>query len=229
MSNARIGGTGKQLNKRLAGLVVAIANKKGGVGKTTLATILAHRMGATLIDLDPQANAADWAKGCDHPHYRMGAYRITDSEMTKLVETVELAGQGGPVVLDCPPGENGLFRVALTLADGVIIPYKPGAADYKAVMETSELIRVEVFEANPDLKVMVLLNEARTQDSQGLTGFTVMGLKQNLPNARYIGSIGNRKVYPIAYSESTVPSTSKTDEELEVVFGNISKTLGIRI
>ena len=159
----------------------------------------------------------------------MGAYRITDSEMTKLVETVELAGQGGPVVLDCPPGENGLFRVALTLADGVIIPYKPGAADYKAVMETSELIRVEVSEANPDLKVMVLLNEARTQDSQGLTGFTVMGLKQNLPNARYIGSIGNRKVYPIAYSESTVPSTTKTDEELEVVFGNISKTLGIRI
>ncbi len=229
MSLENKGVAGKQLNKRLAGLVLAIANKKGGVGKTTLATILAHRMGATLIDLDPQANAADWAKGCDHPHHRMGAYRITDAEMTKLVETIELAGKGGPVVLDCPPGENGLFRVALTLADGVIIPYKPGSADYKAVMETSELIRTEVSEANPDLKVMVLLNEARTQDSQGLTGFTVLGLKQNLPNAKYIGSIGNRKAYPIAYSENTIPNTTKTDEELEVVFGNIGKTLGVRI
>lgn len=229
MSAVKVNGAGKQLNKRLAGLVVAIANKKGGVGKTTLATILAHRMGATLIDLDPQANAADWAQGCNHPHHRMGAYRVTDEDMTRLVETIHEAGKGGPVVLDCPPGENGLFRVALTLADGVVIPYKPGAADYKAVMETSDLIRNEVAAANPDLKVMVLLNEARTQDSQGLTGFTVMGLKQNLPNAKYIGSLGNRKVYPIAYSESTVPNTTKTDEELEVVFGNIGKTLGVRI
>lgn len=124
MNNKTMGRTGKQLNKRLAGLVIAIANKKGGVGKTTIATILAHRMGATLIDLDPQANAADWA-GCTTTLTTDWALTgFTDSEMTKLVETVELAGQG-QFVLDCPPGENGLFRVALTLADGVIIPYKP--------------------------------------------------------------------------------------------------------
>jgi cellulose biosynthesis protein BcsQ len=215
-------------NKKLAGLVVALANKKGGVGKTTYSTNLAERIGATLVDVDPQGNAADWAEGCDHPHLRLGVEDVEREHMEALVEAVNKAKQDGPVVIDCPPGENGLFRVALGLADGVVIPFKPGAADMKAVVEMAKLIRNEVSQVNPGLKVMVLQNEARTQDSQGLTGLTVLSVRQLVPEAKFIGALGNRKMYAIAYSEHTVPKDTKAVEELNATFTSIAKTLGVK-
>ena len=47
------------------GLVVTIANRKGGVGKTTLAIALAetfvfeHKKSAVIVDLDPQSSASE--------------------------------------------------------------------------------------------------------------------------------------------------------------------------
>jgi len=52
-------------SKRTGPLVVAVASIKGGVGKTSLAVLLARRIGeqgrrALLVDLDPQASAGRW-------------------------------------------------------------------------------------------------------------------------------------------------------------------------
>ncbi len=67
------------------GKIVAIANQKGGVGKTTTCVNLAASMAATkrkvlVIDLDPQGNAT-MASGVDKYQVETTAYDLLVDEL----------------------------------------------------------------------------------------------------------------------------------------------------
>jgi chromosome partitioning protein len=96
--------------------VTAIANQKGGVGKTTTAINLAAalaRMGRRIlvVDVDPQANATS-GLGILRGSFRRGLYQVLI--LTEPIENVIVATEFGP---DVAPSDRNLAGAEVELVE----------------------------------------------------------------------------------------------------------------
>lgn len=98
-------------------MIYALANQKGGVGKTTTAVNLGaylaeHGRRVLLVDIDPQANATS-SVGIEKPSISVSTYHVLvdDVPFTRIVRTVERAG------LDVAPSSPDLAGATVELVD----------------------------------------------------------------------------------------------------------------
>jgi len=123
---------------------IALIAQKGGVGKTTLAIHLATAFAATgkntlLLDLDPQASAAEWN---DHRADETPAVlSIQPSRLTKVLEEAKVMG-ADVVILDTAPHSESTALEAAKAADLILVPCQPTIMDLRAMSKTVELLKL---------------------------------------------------------------------------------------
>src|SRR5580698_1287900 len=104
-------------------MIIAIANSKGGVGKSTLAVHLAawlHDQGhrVTLADCDTQQSSSEWIREAV-PEIK--AVRLDNPDVI-LSELPALYSEADYVVADGPGSQSETSRALLLRADLAIVP-----------------------------------------------------------------------------------------------------------
>ena len=119
---------------------IAVANLKGGTGKTTTAVHLALGLAASgrtlLVDADPQASAFGWSVDAGDLPLTVVPWACRD--LARRVE--QIAGDYAHVVIDTPPQHEHLVRQALLSAGRLLLPLAPSALEVARLGPTFALL-----------------------------------------------------------------------------------------
>lgn len=125
-------------------LKISIIGQKGGTGKTTLALGLAVAaagagQAVAIIDLDPQANAANWKdrRAADNPV-------VVSAQVSRLRPTLETVRSYGVdlVIIDTPGRSDSAAIEAARASDLVLIPVRAQVFDLETLAGVRDLLRV---------------------------------------------------------------------------------------
>lgn len=151
----------------MAALRIAVANQKGGTGKTTLTVNLAagfHRRGETvLLDADPQGSAGDWARvgGADNdlpPVHSVAADAVRE-HIARAAKTSHF------VLVDCPPHlQSEMLRGVMGAVDLVLIPVQPSPLDLWASVDMTAAVQ-DARTGNPRLRAYMVLNQLDSRNA----------------------------------------------------------------
>lgn len=171
----------------MSAMVITVAQQKGGVGKSTLATHLAVAFAQAgystmLFDTDPQGTCTHW-----HAQRKSNDIGLVATSGWRLTRDLSMARESNDIIIiDTPPHAEMDIKVSVRAADMVLVPMQCSPADVWAVKETFNTI------ASESRQCMVVLN--RVVHRANITDETKQKLQQlDIPVAEQ--ELGNRVLF----------------------------------
>ena len=123
---------------------IALISQKGGAGKTTLALHLSAAFwlagsDVLVVDLDPQASAAEWHDARENPMPHVES--VQPARLAKVMARAREIGTG-VLLIDTAPHNEAAALDAARAADLVLVPCQPSIMDLRAMRKTVELLRL---------------------------------------------------------------------------------------
>ncbi|MEL7037781.1 MAG: AAA family ATPase [Cyanobacteria bacterium J06592_8] len=124
--------------------IYAVANQKGGSGKSTLSVHLAYwlivnqQKRVILVDGDAQRSSSQWVEGMEEMEI---PYQVLQSPDDLLEKIPELAEQYEQIVVDGPASLSESTRAILFRADIALIPVQPSGVDLRSAFDAIRLVK----------------------------------------------------------------------------------------
>lgn len=147
----------------MSAITIALANSKGGAGKSTTAVHLAewmrqHGHRVMLVDSDKQGSAASWVV------WRLTEEQKEAPELTRLydkdlfAQVPALKRQYDRIIIDTRGADSAGARAALLVADMAVVPVRDSDFDSAAIDDLLGMVE-EVRTVNDALKVRSFLSQ----------------------------------------------------------------------
>lgn len=139
-------------------MIIAVANSKGGVGKSTVSVHLAAWLNdqgyrVILADCDMQHSSAQWIKEAS-PEVRTVCF---DDPNSILNELPGLDAECDFVIADGPGSQSETSRALLLRAHRAIVPCKASILEVRALSKATEALRQaqDIRSGHPDAKIVL--------------------------------------------------------------------------
>ena len=196
--------------------VISVLNQKGGAGKTTIATNLAHALKldnnkVLLVDSDPQGSLRDWNESNGGE-----LIAVIGLDRETLPKDLKAVSQNYDfVVIDGAPQIAKMSAAAVKASDLILIPVQPSPYDVWACADLVDIVtaRQEVTEGKP-LAYFVISRAIKKTKLSGEIKSALEGYE--LPILKSFTT--QRVAYPTTASSGlTVLTDIKSDAASEVI------------
>jgi chromosome partitioning protein len=167
----------------MSAVVITVAQQKGGVGKSTLATHLAvafaqQGYSTMLFDTDPQGTCTHW-----HAQRKKNDIGLVATSGWRLTRDLSMARETNDVIIiDTPPHAEMDIKVSVRAADMVLVPMQPSPADVWAVKETFRTISSESRQCLVVLNRVIHRANITEETKQKLQQYEIPVAEQELGN-----------------------------------------------
>jgi chromosome partitioning protein len=204
----------------LAAMIIGVLNRKGGVGKTTIAINVAATLAVAgvrvlLVDADPQASALSWSSLRERdPLFAV----VGMARPTLQREIPVIAAKFDVVIIDGPPGINDLGRAAILASDLVLIPVQPSPYDVWAATETVQQIR-EARQFRDGLKAAFIVNRKIANTAIARQAAITLAQFEDLPVLAT--ALNQRVIYAESAAHGLAVIEAAPDSEAAREMGNL--------
>jgi chromosome partitioning protein len=177
-------------------MILSIVSRKGGVGKTTLATnistclVLNHK-DVLIVDSDKQHSASNWA--LERSEQELPKINWTQQHDNIAVSLRDFQSRYEYVIVDAAGRDSMEMRSSMLVADALLIPCRPAQFDLDTLPYMVELIN-QARMINPNLLAYCVISMS-PGTSKGDTRDAIKFIKQYSEMQLLETVIGDRKIY----------------------------------